>query len=273
MTIPLSLDEDHHVHSSFSDDAVSTVAENVAAARRRGLRALCLADHVRRDSAWVPDFVAAVDGLRPAGGLDVLAGVEAKILDRAGRLDLPDGIGGTDVVLIADHQFPGDLGPVHPLQMREAIASGEATAEKVIGCLMEAIGGALDWGARALAQRMQLAHLFSILPKMGLAESDVSDAALGRLAREASAAGALLEVNEKWACPSARTVRAFAAAGVQLVASTDSHDCRDIGVYDAVRHIAGGAFSGPAHSGAGPPRPDPPRPAPSRPARSRSAEP
>jgi putative hydrolase len=262
VTIPFSLDEDHHVHSSFSDDAVSTVTENVAAARQRGLTTLCLADHVRRDSAWVPDFVAAVNGLRPGDGLDVLAGVEAKILDRAGRLDLPDGIGGTDVVLIADHQFPGDLGPVHPLQMREAIACGEATAEKVIGCLIEAIAGALDWGTRELTQRLQLAHLFSILPKMGLAESDVSDAALARLAREAGAAGALLEVNEKWACPSPRTVRAFAAAGVQLVASTDSHDCRAIGGYDTVRRIAGDAFAGAAASGAARPGPASSRAAP-----------
>jgi putative hydrolase len=250
VTAPLSLDADHHVHLSFSDDAVSTVAENVAAARRRGLRELCLADHVRRDSAWVPDFVAAVDRLRPAAGLDVLAGVEAKILDRAGRLDLPDGIGGTDVILIADHQFPGDLGPVHPLQMREAIASGEVTAGKVTGCLIEAVGGALAQASAALPQRLQLAHLFSILPKMGLAEPDISDAALARLAREASAAGALLEVNEKWACPSARTVRAFAAAGVQLVASTDSHDGRDVGIYQEVRRIAGAAFPEAAVPGA-----------------------
>jgi hypothetical protein len=30
---------------------------------------------------------------------------------------------------------------------------------------------------------------------------------------------------------------------VRLVASTDSHDCRDVGVYSSVRRIAGGAFS------------------------------
>ena len=41
MTMPsglVALDEDHHVHSTFSDDAVSTVADNVRAARDRGLR-------------------------------------------------------------------------------------------------------------------------------------------------------------------------------------------------------------------------------------------
>ena len=243
MTVPFTLDQDHHVHSTFSDDAVSTVAQNVEAARKRGLRTLCLADHVRHDSAWVPDFVSAVDALRPVPGLDVLAGVEVKILDRTGRLDLPEGIGGTDVVLIADHQFPGDLGPVHPRAMRDAIATGLVTPGEVIDCLIDATSGALMTAAR-LDQRPQLAHLFSVVPKMGLDEASIPDRAIGQLARRARAAGARLEVNEKWACPSARTVRAFAEAGVDLVASTDSHDCRDVGAYSWVRQISDGAFSG-----------------------------
>src|SRR3984957_19709133 len=114
MTARVGLDEDFHVHSTFSDGA-STLAQNVAAARDRGLRTLCLVDHVRQDTAWVPEFTAAVAPYRGQHGLRVLAGVEAKILDTAGHLDLPPGlrnIGGIDLVLIADHQFPADNGPV-----------------------------------------------------------------------------------------------------------------------------------------------------------------
>jgi len=243
MTVLVPLDEDHHVHSTFSSDAISTLDQNLDAARERGLRAICLAEHVRRDSTWVPEFLEAVNALRPVPGLDVLAGVEAKILDRTGRLDLPDGFAsadaGLDVVLIADHQFPGDVGPVHPREMRDALIGGLVTAGEVIDCLIDAIAGALP-----VPERPQLAHMFSILPKMGLDESSVPDRAIAHLARQARIAGARLEVNEKWSCPSARAVRAFAQAGVHLVASTDSHDCRDIGVYAAVRRIADGAFSG-----------------------------
>jgi putative hydrolase len=237
VTPDVSLDEDHHVHSTFSDDARSTPAENVDAARRRGLRALCLTDHVRRDSTWVPKFLGAVDALRPVPGLDVLAGVEAKILDRAGRLDMPDGISGADLVLIADHQFPGELGPIDPGEMRSAIATALVTAGEAIDCLVDATVAAL----RAAAARPHLAHLFSVLPKIGLDESAVPDRAIGHLAQQARLAGALLEVNEKWACPSSRTVRMFAEAGVRLVASTDSHDCRDVGVYASVRRIVDAA--------------------------------
>jgi putative hydrolase len=244
MTSPLALDEDHHVHSSFSDDAVSTLAQNVAAARRRGLRVLVLADHVRQNSAWVPDFLAAVDALRPAPGLEIRAGLEAKILDQSGQLDLPDGADAAGRVLIADHQFPGERGPVHPRQVRDAIEAGEVTPDEVISGLVQATAAALR-----MAARPQLAHLFSILPKMGLAESDVPDQAIAHLARQARLAGARVEVNEKWACPSARTIRVFADAGVPLVASTDSHDCADVGVYASVRQLADSAFGAAQPSG------------------------
>jgi putative hydrolase len=237
-TAPVSLEEDYHVHSVFSD-GVSTVTQNVRVARQRGLRTLCLVDHVRRDTAWVPSFVQAVQQLREQPGIDILAGVEAKILDRTGRLDLPaaDTLAGIDLVLIADHQFPADLGPVEPREMGAAISSGEVSPREVIECLVEATASALG-----LVERPVLAHLFSVLPKLGLAESEVPDSMLGLLAHRARVTGAMVEVNEKWSCPSARTLRAFASADVRLVASTDSHDCKDIGRYASVAAAVGVAF-------------------------------
>jgi putative hydrolase len=98
-----------------------------------------------------------------------------------------------------------------------------------------------------------LAHLFSVLPKMGLDESQVPGPMLGMLADRARRVGALVEVNEKWGCPSARSLQAFIRAGVPIVASTDSHDCVDIGRYVQVRRIlaeaARQADSGPAGGG------------------------
>jgi putative hydrolase len=270
MTGSVALDEDYHVHSVFSD-GVSTVDENVVVARDRGLRTLCLVDHVRADTGWVPDFVRAVWPLRALAGIGVLAGVETKILDRAGRLDLPENIDGIDLVLIADHQFPGDAGPVDPGDMREALQSGQARAPDVISCLVEATVNALQRFAPAspdmppaapavppaapavrpaappvppalapvpsAGPRPLIAHLFSVLPKLGLDESQIPDELLGLLADQASQAGALVEVNEKWACPAARSLLAFHQAGVPLVASTDSHESLAIGSYTVVRRI------------------------------------
>jgi len=231
----LALDEDFHVHSAFSDDAVSTVADNVRAARERGLRTLCVADHVRGDTAWVPRLAAAVAACRDQPGPRVLAGVEAKILDTAGRLDLPPDLDGIDLVLIADHQFPADDGPAHPDRVRAALDAGELTAAEAIERLCEATGNAL----RATGRGRVLAHLFSLLPKLGLDEAMVPGPLLGRLAEQTARAGAMVEVNEKWACPSPRTVAAMLRAGVPVVAGSDSHHCRDVGVYRSVRLTAG----------------------------------
>jgi putative hydrolase len=236
----LALDEDFHVHSAFSDDAVSTVADNVRAARERGLRTLCVADHVRGDTAWVPRLAAAVAACRDQPGPRVLAGVEAKILDTAGRLDLPPRLDNIDLVLIADHQFPADGGPAHPDRVRAALDGGELTAAEAIERLCEATGNAL----RATDRGRVLAHLFSLLPKLGLDEAMVPGPLLGRLAEQTARAGAMVEVNEKWACPSPRTVAAMLRAGVPVVVGSDSHHCRDVGVYRSVRVTAGGLTAG-----------------------------
>ena len=232
----VALDEDFHVHSTFSDGA-STLAENVQAARERGLRTVCLVDHVRRDTRWLPEFTAAVDQYRGRPGLRVLAGVEAKILDAAGHLDLPPDLhtlGGIDLVLIADHQFPADNGPVHPDELRAALEFGSMTSAEAIERLCQATASAATAQA-AMAQTVTLlAHLFSLLPKIGLDEAMVPGALLTDLAKRVAHVGAMVEVNEKWSCPSARTVAAMADAGVLLVAGSDSHHCREIGVYHSV---------------------------------------
>jgi putative hydrolase len=51
---------DYHVHSTFSDDARSTVSENLAAAAAAGLGEIRLVDHVRQSTTWVPDFLSTV---------------------------------------------------------------------------------------------------------------------------------------------------------------------------------------------------------------------
>ena len=86
---PPSPAEDHHVHSTFSDDAVSTPQENLAAALERGLRVVRMVDHVRATTADVPQRLDALARLPRAAGLRVETGVEAKILDVAGGVDAP----------------------------------------------------------------------------------------------------------------------------------------------------------------------------------------
>jgi len=219
---------DHHVHSTFSDDAVSTLAQNVEAAASAGLSTLRLVDHVRRSTTWVPEYLAAVRALRVPDGLTVLTGVEAKILDVAGALDVPPLPDGIDRILIADHQFPGVDGPLGPSAVRERIAAGWATDD------------VLDQFVEALIATMrrypgnQLAHCFSILPKIGLSEADVGAQRTDAWARAAAETDTLVEVNEKWGCPGAGALAALRRAGATIVASTDSHDASEVGRYSRI---------------------------------------
>ncbi|WP_421734899.1 histidinol-phosphatase [Cellulomonas sp.] len=229
-------DGDHHVHSTFSDDAVSTPAQNLAAAQVARLREIRMVDHVRVSTTYVPEFLSVVRALPRLEGLTVLTGVEAKILDASGAIDAPPEVlaalgtpDGPDRVLLADHQVPGPDGPWSPRATRERIDAGLDPAD-VVEMLVTATIRAM-WAAG----RAQLAHPFSILPKIGLTEDDLPDELLDALAQAAVATGTTVEVNEKWRCPGPRATDRWRAAGVQLVASTDAHDATDVGVYSWVR--------------------------------------
>ena len=222
---------DYHVHSTFSDDAVSTLQENVDAAHAAGLSELRLVDHVRASTPWVPEFVAAVAALTIPEGLTVHTGVEAKILDASGSLDIPpgdDALAGIDRILIADHQFPGSDGPWSPSATIERMANG-LSVDDALDLLIAGLVGAMR-----RYPGNQLAHCFSILPKVGLSEDQLGAARLQAWAETAAATDTLVEVNEKWDCPGPLALAAAEAAGVRLVASTDSHVASDVGQYERV---------------------------------------
>lgn len=223
---------DFHVHSTFSDDAVSTIAENVAAASAAGLATVRFIDHVRVATAWVPEFLAAVAAEPVPDGLTVLTGVEAKMMDASGRLDIPTDLGDLTVV-IADHQFPGTDGPWSPDSVRQRLADGALTPTDAIALLFDAYAAAMRGRPGS-----QLAHPFSIVPKTGLPDTLEGAAALRtaeqveRFVAVAVETGTTVEVNQKWGVSPFLPLRELLAAGL-IVAASDAHVAGDVGRYDA----------------------------------------
>ena len=128
------LREDHHVHSTFSDGR-STIEENIAQAERLGLGHLGCVDHVRADTTYHPDYAAAVRALRSTTKVSLSIGIEAKILDADGRLDMPEiGLDAIDVIYVADHQFPW-----HGDRARRAMSKPISKAARVRRTCVEAL--------------------------------------------------------------------------------------------------------------------------------------
>jgi len=214
------------VHSRFSDGE-GTVAENIAVAEVLGLHALTCVDHVRVSTDWVPTYVETVHAARASTGITLDCGIEAKLLDTEGTLDLPAGIEGVDAIYAADHQVPLADGPHHPRQIRAEIESGERDSAAVIEAIVTSTAAAVRRYPHVV-----IAHLFSVLPKIGLSERDVDPELVGRLAVACAESGAYVEISERWHCPTTQTLRPFLEHGVRVLVSTDSHRSETIGRYE-----------------------------------------
>ena len=228
----IRLDEDWQVHSTFSD-GTGTVAANVDAAAERGLRLIVLNDHVRGNTLWVADFVAAAREVGERSPLIVLCALEAMMLDTSGRLDLPPDAASADLLLAADHQVPSPDGPRLPREVATRIASGELDPATVVDWIVTATIATMTRHPGVL-----IAHLFSVLPKIGLSERDVPAHSIERLADAALRHAAIIEVSERWTCPSLQTMRTMSERGVRVVASTDAHRPEDIGRYQYCATVA-----------------------------------
>lgn len=237
MTLAPSAAEDMHVHSTFSDGE-GTIEENIAAAEARSLTALTCVDHVRHDTDWHPGFVEEVRRLSGQTELELRCGLEAKLLDTSGALDCPDDLAGADRLYAADHQVPTADGPAHPRFVMEQIGKGELEAADVVEAIIAATIGAVERYGSVIV----IAHLFSILPKAGLSEAEVPLESIERLAAATAEAGATVEISERWACPSARTVTCFKEADARVVLSTDSHSPETIGRYQHCVEVVAAVF-------------------------------
>lgn len=220
------LTQDMHVYSTFSDGQ-NTIEENVAEAERLGLTEITFADHVRFDSKWLPDYVAAVRECGEQTPIVLHCAVEAKILDIYGRLDLPRKLTGVDAVYVVSHQAPSPNGPMNPRSTRERIEAGDLDPQMILRWMVAGTTAALH-----RHEHIVIGHLFSALPTLGLGERDVPPGMVDSLAIAVAESDARVVVDERRRCPTARTLRPFLRHGVPLLPGTGSRNRETIGRYD-----------------------------------------
>ena len=86
---------DTHTHTIMSGHAHSTLLENLAVAKARGLKFLAVTDHTSAMlGSCAPPYFACLKATTPEiyEGVYLLRGCEANILDASGALDISDGL-------------------------------------------------------------------------------------------------------------------------------------------------------------------------------------
>lgn len=86
---------DTHTHTIASGDAFSTLYENIQAAKRKGVKFLCMTEHAYSalPGAPVPTYFKSMHALpKEFDGVQLIRGVEVNVMDYDGKLDMPPDI-------------------------------------------------------------------------------------------------------------------------------------------------------------------------------------
>jgi putative hydrolase len=205
---------DLHTHTIASGHAYATVTEMATAAAERGLEAIGIMDHgpLVTGAPQAPYFGSLPSLPLRIGGVIVLTGVEANIVDEAGTIDLPERIlSRLDFVAVGLHRGFG-------------VASDD-----------------VERNTRALLAAMRN-PLVDLITHPGRVEAD-----MGALVEAAAIGGIALELNDLSWGPHSREagrerereiIGMAADAGVRIAISSDAHFTDRVGAFDRVLPIA-----------------------------------
>ena len=88
----MKLIADTHCHTVASTHAYSTILENVAAAKKKGLKYIAVTDHTGvmpgAPGCWYFQNLSVVP--REIDGVKILKGIESNVLGPSGRIDIPE---------------------------------------------------------------------------------------------------------------------------------------------------------------------------------------
>jgi len=206
---------DLHIHSTYSD-GVDPPEALIEAAVEVGLKHICIADHVNACVPWLPDFAGHIRRLaeKYRGTIEVLSGIETKIIDLRGTLDAgPDFYGQVDLVLGAIHDIPTDEGFA-------AARDDKLSKTQLLTFWQETFCRLLENPHVHI-----IAHPTAVLDAYGLNLSRTSKIEIARLARRC---GKALERNSKYNVPDKEFLDILVRRKVRLVRGTDSHSVDDL---------------------------------------------
>ncbi|MBF0386255.1 MAG: PHP domain-containing protein [Candidatus Omnitrophica bacterium] len=175
---------DCQVHTAWTDGACAP-REILKAAEDLGLDTLAFTEHIRSESVYFKDFFREIEGLRKGLVMKVFIGVETKVIDEEGQLDISSAdYAMAEIVLGSVHRIPHNGGFYHPRDL-----GLEVTLEEEFRYLMAMLrGGRVDVLAHPFGMSLRMFNVFS------------TDH-LEEVIRTAALTGVAFEFNSKYASP------------------------------------------------------------------------
>ncbi len=211
------LSVDGHVHTGFAKGRLS-VGALVTAAEDAGLTEVTFADLVGPETTWLRAYLDSVRRAQKRTDLALRVAVEVEVVRPDGWVAFPADLGELEAISIALSGVPLPDGLATPDRVRARIRSGELRAADVAELVVDATARAVERTSRYAPP--QLARPLGVLAALGIDDAEVDEPAI-------------------WRTPSLRLCRALAAAGVPLVAASDTADASQLGRWRYVRAVRG----------------------------------
>ena len=206
---------DGHLHSSFSD-GLNTPEEMVIKALELGYKEIVFADHVRRTTDWIPEYVAEIRRLNAKyTDIAIYVGIEAKVIDLDGHLDVRNDLyQQVDFVLAAFHRIPCGANAF--------LTSNQIYRDRNKACALwtEAMLRLLEYGRFSW-----IAHPTGILSRYHI---DLTEELELEIAEKAAEATCIMEISCKRGVPTKRFRKLLLQTGVPLIWGSDSHSIADL---------------------------------------------
>lgn len=223
---------DYHTHTVHSHGK-GTIRDNVEAARKRGLREICITDHgpghkfygVKSDE--LGEMRAEVDSLQKEySDIKILLGVEANLISLDGDIDvMEEDFHYLDMLLVGFHNgaFPRSMNDCCKLYLRNYTA-------KIIPNLREKCR---QDNTDAMILAMEKYKIDIITHPGAKIDMDIK-----RLAKAAASSGTALEINSSHGFLDTDSARTANEQGAKFVLSSDAHTPENVGNVDNAIKVA-----------------------------------
>jgi len=205
---------DFHTHTLYSDGS-GTVASTVEVAEALRLEAVAITDHAPELSVGIPrekltPMLRDIEIAREDAGIQVLAGIEANVMDEWGAIDCEDEFSRKlDILLVGIHKLGRARDP----------------AELARDYLRRATGAIERYKFDVFVHPFYFHHYLA----PHLSPEDL-EGFVGLVAER----GVAIEINRKYRVPDEEFLRLCLREGVKLSVGTDAHSAGEVGRVDWV---------------------------------------